>query len=51
MAVARFGASPLLRAGAPANLRRRGLPQSPKKRQDVLTSITPAILALSLSFK
>ena len=49
--LARFGASPLLRANASANLRRRGLLQSPEKRQDVATSITDAIPIHFLSCK
>jgi len=47
----RFGASPLLHADVLANLWRRGLPQSPEKRQDVVTSITDAIPICFLSCK
>src|SRR5882762_4446220 len=48
---ARFGASPLLCADTSENLWRRGLPQSPEKRQDVVTSITDAIPICFLSCK
>ena len=48
---ARFGASLLLHADVSANLWRRGLPQSPEKRQNVVTSITDAIPICFLSCK